>query len=44
MKIIATGGLAPVFAEATSAIGQVDPDISLTRIVKIWKVARGTKA
>jgi len=43
MKVIATGGLAPVFAEATNAIGQADPDVTLTRIVEIWKVARGTK-
>ena len=44
MKVIATGGLAPVFADASDAIGQVDPDITLTGIVEIWKRARGTEA
>lgn len=44
MKVIATGGLAPVFADASNAIGQVDPDITLTGIVEIWKRARGTDA
>ncbi|MEQ8248576.1 MAG: type III pantothenate kinase [Alphaproteobacteria bacterium] len=42
MKVIATGGLAPVFAGATDAITEVDPDITLTGIVEIWKRAKGT--
>ena len=44
MKVIATGGLAPVFADASDAIGQVDLDITLTGIVEIWKRARGAEA
>ena len=43
MKVIATGGLAPVFAGATNVIGQVDPDITLNGIVEIWKRAGGSK-
>ncbi len=42
MKVIATGGLAPVFAGATDVITQVDPDITLTGIIEIWKRAKGT--
>ena len=29
MKLIATGGLAPLFADATAAIGHLDPDLTL---------------
>ena len=44
MKVIATGGLAAVFADATDAIGRVDPDITLTGIVEIWKRTKGADA
>jgi type III pantothenate kinase len=42
MKVIATGGLAPIFAEATDAITDFDPDITFTGIVEIWKRTKGT--
>jgi type III pantothenate kinase len=29
LKVIATGGLAPLFAEGTAAIETIDPDITL---------------
>ncbi len=29
LKVIATGGLAPLFAEASPAIGRIDPDLTL---------------
>jgi type III pantothenate kinase len=41
MKVIATGGLAPVFNDASSAIDHVDSDITMKGIVEIWKRARG---
>ncbi len=41
MKVIATGGLAPIFAGATDVITEVDPDITLTGIVEIWMRAKG---
>jgi type III pantothenate kinase len=33
MKLIATGGLAPLFADATAAIGHLDPDLTLDGLV-----------
>jgi type III pantothenate kinase len=29
LKVVATGGLAPLFAEGTAVIGQIDPDLTL---------------
>ena len=29
MKVLATGGLAPLFSEGTTIIGQIDPDLTL---------------
>ena len=29
MKVVATGGLAPLFAGGTDAIGRVDPDLTI---------------
>lgn len=37
MEVIGTGGLAPVFNDATDAIDHVDPDITMKGIVEIWK-------
>ena len=36
MKVIATGGLAPLFAEATATIGHVDPEMTLRGLASIW--------
>jgi len=35
MRVIATGGLAPLFEAATDAIGQVDGDLTLRGLVSI---------
>ena len=37
LKVIATGGLAPLFAGGTSAIGEVDPDLTLRGLVEIHR-------
>ena len=37
MRVIATGGLAPLFAGATSAIEIVDPDLTLRGLVEIHR-------
>ncbi len=37
MKVIATGGLAAIFNDASDVITDIDPDITLTGIVEIWK-------
>ncbi len=43
MKVIATGGLAPLFAEATDAIESSDQDLTLRGLVLIWRAnADGT--
>ncbi len=43
MKVIATGGLAPLFAEATDAIEASDQDLTLRGLVLIWRAnAKGT--
>ncbi len=41
MKVIATGGLAPLFDEATDAIEHVDPDLTLRGLVEIHRLNRG---
>ena len=37
MKVIATGGLAPLFAGGTNVIEHTDPDLTLLGIVEIWR-------
>ena len=37
MKVIATGGLAPLFAEATQIIRDVDPEMTLRGLASIWR-------
>ena len=37
MKVIATGGLAPLFAEGTPVIGDVDPEMTLRGLASIWR-------
>ncbi len=36
MKVIATGGLAPLFAEGTPIIREVDPEMTLRGLASIW--------
>ncbi len=43
LKVVATGGLAPLFAGGTDAIDRVDPDLTLAGIVEIWKRARAKR-
>jgi type III pantothenate kinase len=37
MTVVATGGLAPLFAESTSAIQHLDPDLTLRGLLEIWR-------
>ena len=37
MKVVATGGLAPVYAEATEVIEAVDPDLTLKGLLAIYR-------
>ena len=37
MGVIATGGLAPLFASATNAIDKVDPDLTLWGLRLIYR-------
>ena len=41
MRVIATGGLAPLFADATAAIEQLDPDLTLRGLAQIIARNRG---
>ena len=40
LRVIATGGLAPLFAEATDAIDRVDPDLTLHGLLAIYRANR----
>lgn len=40
MKVIATGGLSPLFAEGTEAIHHVDGDLTMRGLVRIYKENR----
>lgn len=44
MTVVATGGLAPLFARATSAIDRIDPDITLRGLALIYKANRKERA
>ncbi len=37
MKVIATGGLAPLFAEGTEIIRDVDSEMTLRGLASIWR-------
>ncbi len=37
LKVVATGGLAPLFAEATKVIEHIDPDLTLRGLVAVHK-------
>ncbi len=38
MKVIATGGLAPLFAQATQSIEEIDPEITMRGLCKIYRI------
>lgn len=40
VRVIATGGLAPVFAEQTDAIEQIAPNLTLEGLLAIWEMNR----
>ncbi len=42
VRVIATGGLAPVFAEQTDAIEQIAPDLTLEGLRVIWELNQKT--
>ena len=37
MKVLSTGGLAPVFDGSTDVIDQVVPDITARGLIEIWR-------
>jgi len=41
LKVVATGGLAPLFSRATSAIEEIDPDMTLRGLERINRLNRG---
>jgi type III pantothenate kinase len=42
MKVIATGGLASLFTDATPLIEQAEPDLTLRGLVEIYRLNRNT--
>ncbi|MEL6266999.1 MAG: type III pantothenate kinase, partial [Pseudomonadota bacterium] len=42
MKVIATGGLSPLFARGTETIEAVDPDLTVRGLVRIFRYNTGT--
>jgi len=44
MKVIATGGLAPLFRDATGVIEQVDPDLTLRGLEILYRLNRAGAA
>ncbi len=44
VTVVATGGLAPIYAEATEAIERIDPDLTLRGLVAIHQANSGTGA
>ncbi len=41
MKVVATGGLAPLFDAATDSIDRFDPDITVHGLLEVWRRTRG---
>jgi type III pantothenate kinase len=37
MRVIATGGLAPLFAHGTDVIEHVDPDLTMAGLLEIYE-------
>jgi type III pantothenate kinase len=44
MRVVATGGLAPIYADACDVIDQVDPDLTLRGLALIHEANRGRPA
>jgi type III pantothenate kinase len=44
MRVVATGGLASIYADACDAIDEVDPDLTLRGLALIHEINRGTAA
>jgi len=44
MKVVATGGLASIYAEASEVIDQVDPDLTLRGLLLVYQANRGGAA
>ena len=44
MKVIATGGLAPLFATGTTVIDRVDADLTMRGLCEIYGRNRETRA
>jgi type III pantothenate kinase len=44
MKVVATGGLVPIFADATEVFDIVDPDLTMRGLVHIHKLNSGERA
>lgn len=42
MKVIATGGLASLFTDATCAIDQAEPDLTLRGLAEVYRLNRNT--
>ena len=42
MKVVATGGLAPLFNDGTAAIDELDPDLTLRGLAELYR--RNTEA
>ncbi len=40
MKVVATGGLAPLFSEATDIIEHLDPELTLRGLAEIYALNR----
>ena len=40
MRVVATGGLAPLFAGGCEAIGHVDPDLTMSGLLEIYELNR----
>lgn len=44
MKVVVTGGLAPLFADGTSVIDLLDPDLTLRGLAEIYRINRTVQA
>ncbi|MBC6439445.1 MAG: type III pantothenate kinase [Rhodospirillales bacterium] len=44
MRVVATGGLAPMFDAATDAIDEIDPDVTVRGLLEVWRRSRARDA
>ncbi len=44
LKVVATGGLAPLFARATECIDEIDPDLTLRGLLTVYRANRTASA